>query len=36
MITATSASTSKMVAGTSGSTMVSPWPITLRGDLEAF
>ena len=31
--TATSASPSKMVAGTSGSTMVSPWPITALGDL---
>ena len=32
MITATSASPSKMVAGTSGSTMVSPCPMTQRGD----
>ena len=33
MTTATSASPSKMVAGTSGSTMVSPEPITAFGDL---
>ena len=33
MTSATSASPSKMVAGTSGSTMVSPSPITLSGDL---
>ena len=32
MITATSASPSKMVAGTSGRTMVSPSPITQSGD----
>ena len=34
MTTATSASPSKMVAGTSGSTMVSPAPMTLFGDLR--
>ena len=33
MITAISASPSKMVAGTSGSTMVSPSPMTAWGDL---
>ena len=33
MTTATSASPSKMVAGTSGRIMVSPSPITLSGDL---
>ena len=33
MTSAISASPSKMVAGTSGSTMVSPWPMTALGDL---
>ena len=31
--TANSASPSKIVAGTSGSTMVSPWPMIAFGDL---
>ena len=33
MMSAISASPSKMVAGTSGSTMVSPWPMMALGDL---